>query len=182
MNGIVNFLGQIPFITGLWIFYALVVLHELEEWNIDRFEREHFEGLPEAATDRSARMVIAFVSIAGLVWVSIATLSGHASQAAWIFLPAMAFMLLNALQHIYWSFLFQKPAPGVISAALLILPAGGYLAALAVSRGYVPVWYAVAQALLALFAFTGTVVSGKRMPALIRSGNLIGIWLAERKG
>lgn len=180
MSNIMNILGQIPFTTGLWLFYGLVVIHELEEWNIDRFERKHFEGLPAAASDCSARMVIAFVSAVGLVWCSIAALSGDPTLAAWIFSPAIAFMLLNALQHIFWSFYFRKLAPGAVTAALLIIPMGSFLTARAIGQGYVPGWYAAVLGIVIILGFTHTVISGSRMPALIRYGNRIGIWLADR--
>jgi hypothetical protein len=173
-------LEQMNFLILLWLFYGLVVLHELEEWNIDCFERRHFSGLPARATDRSARMVIAFVSALGLVWCAIATLPGDPALAAWIFFPAIAFMLLNALQHIFWSFHFRELEPGAITAALLIIPSGGYIVSRAIAHGFVPAWYALALGAVAIIAFTNTVLSGSRMPALIRTGNRIGIWLSDR--
>ncbi len=180
MSKITTVLEQMPFMTALWLFYSLVVVHELEEWNIDRFERKHFEGVPAAATDQSARMVIVFVSTVGLVWCSIATLSGNPTLAAWIFFPAIAFMLLNALQHIFWSFYFRKLAPGVITAALLIIPSASYIVIKGVGLGYVPAWYGIALGVVVILAFTQTAISGSRMTALIRSGNQVGIWLSDR--
>ncbi len=180
MSNYLTVLEQMPFITMLWLFYGMVVLHELEEWNIDRFERQHFVGLPAAATDRSARMVIAFVSALGLFWCTIATLPSDPALAAWIFFPAIAFMLLNALQHIFWSFYFRKLAPGAVSAALLVIPFGSYIVARALGLGYVPAWYALSLAAVVIVAFANSVISGSRMPALIRSGNQIGIWLSSR--
>ncbi len=180
MSNFTTVLEQMPFVITLWLFYSLVVMHELEEWNIDRFEHKHFEGVPTAAADQSARMVIAFVSTVGLVWCTIATLSGNPTLAAWIFFPAIAFMLLNALQHIFWSFYFRKLAPGVVTAALLIIPFGSYLVIKGISQGYVPAWYVVALGAAIIFGFTNTAISGSQMTALIRFGNQIGIWLWDR--
>ncbi len=180
MSNFTTVLEQMPFVAVLWLFYSLVVLHELEEWNIDRFEHKHFEGVPNAATDQSARMVIAFVSAVGLAWCSIATLSGNPVLAAWIFFPAIVFMLLNALQHIFWSLYFRKLAPGVITAALLIIPFGSYIVTKGISQGYVPAWYTVVLGTAVILAFTQTAISGSQMTALIRFGNHIGIWLWDK--
>ena len=65
MSTIARALGQIGFLNVLWIFFVFFILHEFEEWNIDQFEHEHFEGIPPAATDRSARMWILFICLRG---------------------------------------------------------------------------------------------------------------------
>jgi len=99
----------------LWIFYFVFVLHELEEWNIDRFEHQHFEGLSPAATDRSARMWIGFVVLVGLIWCAAATLPGNPTLPAWIFFgdchPADERHFSTFL-----SYYFRGYAPGVITA------------------------------------------------------------------
>ncbi len=56
MSNVLTALGQLDFMNTLWLFFLVFVLHEFEEWNIDRFERRNFVGLPSAATGKSARM------------------------------------------------------------------------------------------------------------------------------
>ncbi|MBN2115782.1 MAG: HXXEE domain-containing protein [Anaerolineales bacterium] len=180
MSNIMTALEQISFLNLPWIFFFMFVLHELEEWNIDRFEHQHFEGLPSTATDRSARMWIGFVVLVGLVWCAAATLPGDPATAAWIFLPAIAILLQNSLQHIYWSYYFKQYAPGVITAALLLIPFGCYVIARAVTQGYVPTWYAVVLAALIMIGFAQTVRAGSKMTPLIRTINNIGVWLSDR--
>jgi hypothetical protein len=180
MSNIMTALGQISFLNLLWLFFFKFVLHELEEWNIDRFEHQHFEGLPPAATDRSARMWIAFVVLVGLIWCAAATLPGDPTLAAWIFLPAIAILLQNALQHIYWSYYFRQYAPGVITAALLIIPSGCYVIARAVAQGYVPTWYAVVLAALIVLGFAQTVSAGHKMTPLIRTINKLGLAFPDK--
>ena len=182
MSTIAAALGQISFLNILWIFFAFFVLHELEEWNIDRFEHKHFEGLPPAATDRSARMWILFVSLAGLIWCIIATAPGSPAIAAWIILPAVAIALQNALQHIVWSVYFRQYAPGTISAALLLIPSGSYVIARALEQGYIPVWYAVVGVAFIAAGFVQTVRAGNKMTPFIRAINNLGIWLSNRIG
>jgi len=182
MSNIMTALGQISFLNLLWLFFFKFVLHELEEWNIDRFEHQHFEGLPSAATDRSARMWIAFVVLVGLIWCTAATLPGDPTLAAWIFLPAIAILLQNALQHVYWSYYFRGYSPGVITSVLLLIPFGCYLVARAIGQGYVPAWYAAVLAAFVLLGFAQTVRAGNRMTPLIRAINNVGIWISDRIG
>lgn len=180
MSSITTALEQISFLNLLWLFFFKFVLHELEEWNIDRFEHQHFEGLPPAATDRSARMWIVFVVLVGFIWCAVATLPGDPTLAAWIFLPAIAILLQNAFQHIYWSFRFKQYAPGVITAAWLLIPSGCYVIARAVDQGYVPAWYVAILAALIVMGSIQTIWAGNRMTPLIRGINNIGIWLSDR--
>ena len=86
-------------------------------------------------------MWIAFVSLVGLIWCAVSTLPGNPTIAAWVFIPAVAVMLQNGLQHVYWSFYFKQYAPGVITSALLLIPLGCYIMVGAVQQGYAPFWY-----------------------------------------
>ncbi len=116
----------------------------------------------------------------GLVWCAVATLPGSPTIAAWVILPAVAIMLQNALQHVYWSFYFRQYAPGVITSVLLLIPIGCYVAARAVQQGYAPIWYAAVWAVLPVLGLAQTVKAGNKMTPLIRAINNIGIGLAER--
>jgi hypothetical protein len=171
---------QISFLNLLWLFFLVFVIHELEEWNIDQFEHRHFDGLPPAATDRSARMWIGFIVLIGLVWSVVATVPRNPTLAAWIFLPAIAIMLQNALQHIYWSYYFKEYSPGTVTAALMLIPGGAYMMIRAVQQGYVPVWYAAVLAAFVLLGLAQAVRAGNRMTPLIRTINHVGIWFSDR--
>jgi hypothetical protein len=180
MNSLINAFGQISFLNLLWLFFLFFVIHELEEWNIDRFEHRHFDGLPAAATDRSARMWIGFVVLFGLVWILTAILPGDPALSAWIFLPAIAILVQNALQHLFWTVHFRAYAPGVVTAVLLLIPFGSYISVQAVQMSYVPAWYAAALGAFVLLGLAQTVRAGKRMTPLIQAINSIGIWLSDR--
>lgn len=180
MSTIAAALEQISFLNLLWIFFGFFVLHEFEEWNIDQFEHEHFEGIPPTATDRSARMWILFVSLVGLIWCVIATAPGSPAIAAWVMLPAIAIMLQNAIQHIVWSVYFRKYALGTISAALLLIPSGSYVLARALQQGHIPIWYATVWVAFVAVGFAQTVKAGNKMTPFIRAINNLGIWLSNR--
>jgi hypothetical protein len=172
--------ASMEFIPWIWVFLLFTVLHELEEWNINVFERKHFSGVPDYATDRSARGVIAFVCAVGLIWSSAAALSGDPAVAAWIIVPGFFFMVMNAFQHVYWSVLFRRFAPGIFSAVLLIIPFGAYLIFRAVAQGYVPAWYAAAWAVIFTAVWILTMRAGSRMTDFIRGVYGIGYWISER--
>lgn len=180
MSNILTVLEQLSFLHILWLFFLAFVIHELEEWNINQFEHRNFVGAPAQASDRSVRMWIACVCLIGLGWCTLATLPGNSALAAWIFLPAVAIMVQNALQHIYWSFYFRQLAPGIFTAVILLIPLGGYILLSAVQQGYAPFWYALICAGLIATGFIQTIRAGNKMPALIRAVNVIGIALSER--
>lgn len=182
MNNIVTFLGQLNYMHVLWLFYFFFVIHELEEWNINRFEHQNFVGLPPSTTDKSVRMWIVFVCLVGLIWCAIATLPGHPRIAAWLFFPAIAIMLQNSLQHIYWSIRFKQLAPGIFTSVLLLIPFGCFLMINAVIKGYAEPWYALCWALVITIGLFQTVMAGNKMTPLIRTINRIGVVLAEKVG
>ncbi len=167
---------RIDFITGLWLFVVAFILHEFEEWNIVRWYHRNYVDLPPT-TDRAARTWIVFVSLVGLFWCAAATLPGDPTIAAFVLLPAVALALQNALQHVYWLFYFKQYAPGIVTAALLLIPFGVYLALRAVGERYVPVWYVGILGLLILPGLVQTAKAGNRMTPQIRRIHQLGIRL-----
>ena len=165
---ILDALGRIDFLVILWLFPIAYALHEAEEWNILAWERRNFEGV-EHATDRGARTWLVFITLIYFLWCAAATLPGNPVFAATVFLPAMAIAILNALQHVYWSFRFGEYAPGVVTSVLLVIPTGGYIVARAVRQGYTPVWYAAMWAVLILLGLVQTLRAGNEMTSPIRA-------------
>jgi hypothetical protein len=180
MSNILTALEALGFLNTLWLFLLAFVLHELEEWHITEFERRNFVEVPPTATGRSARMWIGFICTVGLIWCAAATLPGIPSVAAWVFLPAIALTLLNALQHAYWSLYFKQYAPGVITAMVLLMPIGGYVAAWALRQEYAPLWYAAALAGLIVGGVIHTVRAGNKMTPSIRAVYNLGFMLSEK--
>jgi hypothetical protein len=125
-------------------------------------------------------MWIVFISLVGLIWCAVATVPGNPTIAAWIFFPAIAIMFQNALQHIYWLYYFRQYTPGVITAALMLIPFGCYVIARAIEHGYIPTWYVAVWAAFVMMGFAQTVRAGNKMTPLIRTINNLGIWLSDR--
>jgi hypothetical protein len=180
MRNILAVFETLDFTSVLWLLPLAFALHEVEEWNITRWEHRHFVGMPPNATDRSARAWIVFISVVAFAWCAVATLPGDATVAAFVFLPAIAFVLMNAFQHVYWSLRFRQYAPGIVTSIVLLIPIGLYLANRAVQQGYVPIGYAAVWAVPIVAGLVQTVRAGDQVTPVVRAVHNVGIWLVER--
>jgi len=177
MGSIFVTLSQIDFLTWLWLFVIAFALHEIEEWNILRWYQRNYVDLPPS-TDKAVRVWIVLVILVGVVWCAVATLPRNPTFAAYMFLPAIAVAMQNALQHVYWLFQFRQYAPGIVTAVFFLIPLGAHLALRTVWQNYVPVWYVVIFALLLIPGLIQTVQAGNRMTKQIRAIHHLGIKLA----
>jgi hypothetical protein len=180
MSDILTVFERLDFLSMVWLFLIAFVIHEAEEWNITDFELRNFVGVPATVTKKNARTWIGIICVVGLVWCAAATWPGNPRLAAYVFLPAVALALGNALQHVFWTLYFRQYAPGVISAMVLLVPLGGYLVVRAVQQGYAPPGYAAVLVVLMLFPLVQTVRAGHEMTAPIRGIYRLGNWLAEK--
>jgi hypothetical protein len=178
MSELLGVLGDPDFLSVLWLFPIAFALHEAEEWNIMKWYHRNYSDLPPA-TDRSARTWIVFISLVGFAWTAIAVLPGSPSVAAFVLLPLVAIAIQNGLQHIYWLFCFRQYAPGVVTSVLLVIPIGGYIVAMAVQQGHVPIWYVAIWAALMIPGLVQTVRAGNEMTAPVRAIHNWGIKLSE---
>lgn len=148
----------------------------MEEWNILRWYQRNYVNLPPV-TDRSVRVWIVFFILYCFVWCTVATLPGNPVIAAFLFLPTIAVAIQNALQHIYWLFLFKQYAPGVITSLFFLIPLGGYVTIQALSQAYVPYWYVGVLALLMIPGLLQTVKARNSMTPQMRNIHNLGIKL-----
>ena len=178
MSSFLGALEHLDFLQIMWFFPVAYALHEAEEWNIMRWYARNYKNLPPA-TDRTARTWIVFSSVAGFVWFLFAALPASSEIAAWLVLPAIALVIQNALQHIYWLFHFRQYAPGVVTSVMLLVPIGGYLVFGAVQQRYVPVWYVALWGGLMVPGLVQTVRAGNEMTAPVRAIHHWGIRLSK---
>ena len=177
MNSIFAAIIQIDFLTWLWLFAIAFALHEVEEWNILSWYQRNYVDLPPS-TNKAVRVWIVFVSLIGFVWCAVATLPGNPVLAAYVFLPAIAVAMQNALQHVYWLFYFKQYAPGIITSVFCLIPDGVYLVIRAAWQGFVPFWYVGILMLLLIPGLVQTVQAKNRMTKQIRAIHHLGIKLA----
>ncbi|MEW6184526.1 MAG: HXXEE domain-containing protein [Thermodesulfobacteriota bacterium] len=134
---ILTSLGKTEFIVWLWVFAGTFALHELEEWNILRWYRRNYVDLPPSS-DQAVRAWIVLVVLIGCIWCAAATLPGNPVFAAYVFLPAIAVALQNALQHVYWLLYFRQYAPGIVTSLFGLIPLGVFLFIRAIGDNLVP--------------------------------------------
>ena len=180
MSNILAPFEHFDFLSMLWLFLIAFVIHEVEEWNITEFERRNFVGVPPTVTKKNARIWIGIICVIGFVWCAVATLSGNPTVATYVFLPAIALALGNALQHVFWTFYFKQYAPGLITAVLLIIPLGCYIVITSIQQGYVSPWYVAVLTGLIVLPLFHTVRAGNEMTSPIRAIYGLGNWLAEK--
>jgi hypothetical protein len=177
MYNIFAVMFQIDFITGLWLFTIAFALHEIEEWNILSWYQRNYVDLPPA-TNKSVRAWIIFAILLGVVWCTVATLPGNTGFAAYVFLPAIAVAMQNALQHVYWLFYFRQYAPGIVTSVFCLIPLGVYVFIQAIGQSFVPIWYVGVLILLLIPGLVQTVHAKNRMTKQVRAIHHLGINLA----
>jgi hypothetical protein len=168
---------QIDFLTGLWLFAIALTLHELEEWNILSWYQRNYVDLPPS-TNKSVRAWIIFVILLGVGWCAVATLPGHPGFAAYVFLPAIAMAMQNALQHAHWLFHFRQYAPGIFTSVFFLIPLWVYVVIQAIGQRFVPVWYISVLLLLLFPGLVHTMHAKNRMTKQVRAVHHLGIHLA----
>jgi hypothetical protein len=102
------------------------------------------------------------------IWTTAATLFRSSTVVAFLLLPWMAVFFLNALQHLYWTFLFRSYAPGVITAVLVIIPTVAYLTDRSLRQRLVPVWFILLLGIVVLLGVIQTVTTGNVMTGPFR--------------
>jgi hypothetical protein len=139
-----------------WWLVLAFALHEAEEWNILAWYRAHYADLP-GVNDLAVRTgLVAYVAI-GALWTLAATRLPAPRAAALAVLPLAIFLLVNAIQHVYWTAHFAAYGPGIVTAVLIVTPAALALVRTTVAARLVPPWYVGLLVVLALPTVVATV-------------------------
>jgi hypothetical protein len=89
-------------------------------------------------------------------------------------------VLGNALTHVVWAFLFRAYAPGVVTAALLLIPLCLALVAAVLRARRAPPAYVATLCALALLQPIAAAVAGPRLSGAQLELQRLGAWLAAR--
>lgn len=165
----------------LWLLPTTFALHEAEEWNIVPWFQTHFTPQTELTSAGARTLLVAF-SLASFLYTAAASRLPSIRLTLFAVLPLFILAGVgNALTHIYWALHFASYAPGVATAALLVIPATLYVSARAVREAAIPLWfvgalYALALAPLVAVARAGSTLTPDQL-ALHRLGARLGQWL-----
>jgi hypothetical protein len=165
----------------VWLLPAAFALHEAEEWNIASWFRLHFTPRTEAS-DAGVRTLLVAFSLGAFLLTGLASRLPTLRGTLQVLLPFFVVVAVgNALTHIFWSLYFGAYAPGVVSAALLVIPATLYVSLRAVqeglvSRAWIFVLYLLAGLPVIAVARAGTTLTPAQL-ALHRLAARLGAWL-----
>ena len=166
-----NLLNSIEFKQIIWIIPIILLLHELEEWNIRGWHIRNSMDVP-GETFLSTRMWTLFLSLFGFVWTVTAFLIPNNSISAGVVSVLVCFTLLNALQHLIGLLRFKQYNPGLFFSTVFGIPAGLYLVYRVLAQNLLPVWV--------ILAFLGLMLLGLAVTLkMIHFVNRIGIRLAN---
>lgn len=174
----IDILNNLNFLRLIWIFPIMIMIHELEEWNILRWYEENYDDLPPI-TNKSVRLILISVIILCYLWTGLAYVWGNPRIAAYIMLPLMALFSLNILQHIYWHFAYNTYAPGVYSAMQLLLAAIVVLAVKINIENYVSGWYPLVLGVLVVAGLIQTVRAKNQVTPIFEKIHLLSIRLVK---
>jgi hypothetical protein len=98
----------------MFIVPVVLLLHELEEWNIyDYHKKAYSEGVIEE-TRLGTRLWLLFLSMVGFAWTIVCYLIPSDMVATVLFMLLVDFCLLNAIQHIGMTVKTRKYNPGFV--------------------------------------------------------------------
>jgi hypothetical protein len=166
-----NLLDSVEFKQIIWIIPIILLLHELEEWNIRSWHIKNSMDVP-GETFLSTRMWILFLSLFGFLWTALAFLIPNNSISAGVMFALVCFTLLNALQHLIGLLRFRQYNPGFFFSTIFGFPTGFYIAYRILAQNLLPLWVILVFGILTLVSLVFTI-------KMIHFINRIGIKLAN---
>ena len=179
MGNLIGFINSVELKNIIWFVPIILLLHELEEWNILKWYEDNYVDIP-ASTNLSIRTWLIGFSLCGFIWTAICYLIPSQSLSAFIMFLLVAFTVQNALQHIYWLFYFKKYAPGVVFSGLFGIPLAIYVTYRMVVVELFPVWLIFVVSIAMLPGLIETVRVGNKMTKSIRGMHEFSIRMSNR--
>jgi len=168
----------------VWVVPIVLCLHELEEWNMLDWYRQHQFDIG-SLTNLDARTWLLFISLVGFVWTACSLIPRNKKITAYIIMPLIVFMLGNGVQHLVWVISYWSYQPGFIFGAIVTLPVYSYVIFRAVRDKLTPIWYPLV--LLAVVFIPGLIDFAKSLitkekapPASIHALHEFSQWLARK--
>jgi hypothetical protein len=106
-------------INIIWAIPILLSLHELEEWNILKWYKKYYVNLP-GSTNFSIHLHIILFCITGFLLTYISYQFRNTFLFSLIISFLSGFILLNAFQHVVWTFQLKTYSPGLVSGIIIL--------------------------------------------------------------
>ena len=136
-------LSEVPIRQLVWLLPLAFALHELEEWNILEWYQQYWTNInPELMTRRTVWTHLVWSSLFGFGWTFFATRFRRSKITLHIVLVYFTVVAFgHTFAHIYWLFDLGAYAPGIVTAAFLIIPITVYVFHRALEEKLVSGWY-----------------------------------------
>jgi Protein of unknown function with HXXEE motif len=158
---------RLDFRTAIWLAPLVWAIHEAEEWNIAKFEAEHFADPGHfSLVDQHVLWIgLAMVAFYGVIWTALTAWPRNPKFAAFLTLPFFVYLSFgNVLQHVYYTLFFRGYTPGAVTAVLLVGPVVIGLTVKAIRSRLIPWWYAAILYLLTIPTLVSTVRAANQTP------------------
>jgi hypothetical protein len=114
---------SMPIKDVMFIVPIVLLLHELEEWNIFEYHKSAYADGAIDETRLGTRLWLLFLGTVGFLWTLACYWIRNEMISTIIFLLLVDFCLLNAIQHVGMTIKTRKYNPGFIIGGIVGLPA-----------------------------------------------------------
>src|SRR5262252_3093230 len=89
MRSLARWFMQLDFRKAIWLAPLVWIIHEMEEWNIDAFDRMHYVDPGSAATisHRQLWFYLGLAAVNGVIWTAVTAWPKNPRFAAFLTLP-----------------------------------------------------------------------------------------------
>jgi hypothetical protein len=145
-----------------FIIPVILLIHELEEWNIYEFHKNNYSSRVDDETKLGGRLWLIFLSLFGFFWTLICYFIPDIVIATILMMLLVDFTLLNSIQHIGLSIKIKKYNPGFIFGGLVALFAAMILIWKIMTYSIIPVWVLVILLCLVIPGVIETALSSRK--------------------
>jgi hypothetical protein len=145
-----------------FIIPMILLIHELEEWNIYEFHKNNYSSGVNEETKLGGRLWLIFLSLFGFCWTLICYFIPDIVIGTILMMLLVDFTLLNSIQHIGLSIKIKKYNPGFIFGGLVALLAAIILIWKIMTYPIIPVWVLVILLCMVIPGVIESVLSSRK--------------------
>jgi hypothetical protein len=160
-----------------WSIPVILLLHELEEWDILKWYQRCYLN-PPPSDNLAVRTWILFCSMVGFVWTFISVMIPNNHITALLMAILIFITIQNAIQHFCWQILFRAYSPGIIFSTVGLVM-GVYVCIQATNQGLLPLWVNFILLIGLIPVTIETIKARNTMTKAVLAVHLFGIKLAN---
>jgi hypothetical protein len=157
-----DFLNLINIKVLFFIVPCVLLVHEIEEWNIYEFHKKSYSSGVDGETKLGGRLWLIFLSLTGFLWTIVCSFIPNTAVSALVMLLLVDFVLLNAIQHIGLTAKTHKYNPGFIFGGVFGLISACFVFWRILATNTLPVWAAAALLCLIIPGIIESAISSKK--------------------